>query len=786
MIRSSIVPCCGLVVSVVSYGAQAQAVVPATVASSDRTMVVSRQVTTVADAPADAAGMDDIVVTAQKRSERVSDVPLSITAVTGDQLAKQQILSTSDLERIVPGFTYQASGYGSPVFAIRGIGFFDTALTIAPAVSVYLDQVPLPFSIESEGITLDLERLEALKGPQGTLFGQNSTGGAINYIAARPTQDLHAGTSLTYGRFNELDAESFVSGGLSDTVTMRVSGRYERQDAWQHSYTRNDTLGKRNFFTGRALVDWKPSPDVKFELNVNGWRDKSDTQAPQFRGYSPTTVPGRAEQAAVLPSYPLSPVDIRSADWDPNTRLARDDSFYQVSLRGDANIEDWGSLTSITAYMQYRADTPTDQDGTAFRDLYVDRRAQLSTFYQELRGSGTTGPLRLTLGGNVQLDNTTEDQESQSLGSNQQVGPFLFNGFSLNNSQRISTWAGFVAADVKLSSKLTLQGSARYTDQTHDYAGCLADRNGGLAQAFSFLSTALSGSPTIIGTNQCVTLGANNKPAGLINEQLNQHNTSWRASLNWKPTSDALLYANVTKGYKAGSFPLVPAIRASQLVPVVQESLVAYEAGFKLSALQRRVSLSGAGFYYKYDNKQIFGFIDTGFPFGNLPGLVNIPRSSVRGGEIELTANPVAALRVSAGATYVDSRVDSDFLTPDPFARILNIRGEAFPNTPKWQLLGDAEYDVPLNATVKAFAGGSVRYRSSSYASVGEAPQFLIDRYALLDLRAGLERGALRGEVFGRNVTNKRYITQASHVIDTVDQYTGMPATYGVTISYRY
>ena len=106
------------------------------------------------------ANVADIVVTAQKRAERLSDVPLSITAVSGDQLAKQRILDPSDLERVVPGFTFQPSGYGAPVFAIRGIGFFDTAITVSPAVSVYLDQVPLPFSVEAEGVSLDLERLE--------------------------------------------------------------------------------------------------------------------------------------------------------------------------------------------------------------------------------------------------------------------------------------------------------------------------------------------------------------------------------------------------------------------------------------------------------------------------------------------------------------------------------------------------------------------------------------------------------------------------------------------------
>ena len=728
----------------------------------------------------------DIVVTAQKRSERLADVPLSITAVTGDQLTKQQITTPSDLERIVPGFTFQPSGFGAPVFTIRGIGFFDTALTVSPAVSVYLDQVPLPFSVEAEGVSQDLDRLEALKGPQGTLFGENSTGGAINYIAAKPTQDFHTGGSLTYGRFNEVDTDGYVSGGLSDTLSARISARYERHDDWQYSYTRNDSLGRRRFFSGRGLLDWKPSPDIKFELNVNGWRDKSDTQATQFVSYQPINPSGRPDSMLVLPDYPHAPDDIRAADWDKGADLTRNDSFYQVSLRGDANVSDWGTLTSITAYMQYRADTPTDQDGVNFQDFYERRLANLKTFYQELRGTADLGPLRFTLGGNLQLDHTFEDQETQSLATNQTVGPFLFTGFSLNNNQRFNTKAAFGAVDYKLTSKLTVQGSARYTDQDHGYRGCLADRGGGLATAFSVLSTELSGMPTVIPENGCVTLGADGQPVGRQAEQLNQNNVSWRGSLNWKPTTDVLIYGNVTKGYKSGSFPQVPAIRADQLSPVTQESLVAYEGGVKFSTFNRKLSVSAAGFYYDYHDKQIFGFINTGPPFGNLPGLVNIPRSSVRGGEIEIHASPTRSLKLSAGATYVASKVNSHFLTPDPFGVITDIHGERFPNTPKWQLVGDVEYDVPVGATTKAFVGSSVRYRTSSYAAVGANAFYRLPGYALLDLRAGIERGPFRLEVFGRNVTDKRYITQVVYLIDTVSRFTGFPATYGATISYRY
>src|SRR5258706_3450863 len=177
--------------------------------------------------------ISEIIVTAQKRSERLNDVPMSITALTGERLQELQVLQVSDLSRVVPGFSYQPSDYGTPVYSIRGIGFKDVAVAVAPTVSVYIDQVPLPYSVETQGAAFDVDRVEVLKGPQGTLFGQNSTGGAMNFIAAKPTEHLEAGADATYGRFNEADAQGFLSGPLSDTVSARVAVRNEQRDALQ-------------------------------------------------------------------------------------------------------------------------------------------------------------------------------------------------------------------------------------------------------------------------------------------------------------------------------------------------------------------------------------------------------------------------------------------------------------------------------------------------------------------------------------------------------------------------
>ena len=166
----------------------------------------------------DAVEVGEIVVTAQKRQQSINDVGMSITAASGEQLAARGVADTSQLTKVVPGFNYNETAQASPVYTIRGIGYQDSSIAASPAVTVYVDEVPIPYSGGTLGAALDLERVEVLKGPQGTLFGSNSTGGAINYIAAKPTERLAAGANLRYGRFNTVDTSGFATSSSRSQV----------------------------------------------------------------------------------------------------------------------------------------------------------------------------------------------------------------------------------------------------------------------------------------------------------------------------------------------------------------------------------------------------------------------------------------------------------------------------------------------------------------------------------------------------------------------------------------
>jgi iron complex outermembrane receptor protein len=748
------------------------------------------------DSASSSGALQEIIVTAQKRAERLNDVPLSITAATGEQLQELGITSPASLDKIVPGFVFTQSAYSAPIYTIRGIGSYDEAIAISPAVGVYVDQVPLPFSRMTPGASFDLARVEVLKGPQGTLFGENSTGGAINYIPNKPTDHLDAGGEVTYGRFDETDAEAFVSGPIASGFNARLAVMTEQRGDWQQSYTTGDQLGQRHFTTGRLLLDWLPQDGLRVEFGLNGWFDKSDTQAKQKIGYAPISpggfpgAPGYPNLQAQLQAYPNAPNDPRAADWDPGANYQRNDNFYQFSIRADWDIADRLTLTSLGAYSHLKVDTPDDNDGTTLPNSYSIILGSIDTYTEEIRLSGAAGEadrLKWMLGGNYEYDGTHDEQDLSLNATNSGIGPFRWNGLDNLNNQIVDTEAVFGSLDFGLTQSLAAQGSVRYTSQDRDYHGCLADNgNGQLAAAFSFLSSSLSGSPTAIPPGGCVTLSSTtNKPlTDGIHSSLDQDNVSWRTGLSWKPLTDVMLYANVTKGYKAGSYGTVPAIRPVQADPVTQESVLAYETGFKSEFLDHKAQLTGAAFYYDYTHKQLLGSINLGPPFGTLPGMVSIPKSRVAGGELDATLQPVSGLTLRIGGTYVNSKVLGSYFLANPLGGpAVDIGDDRFPNTPLWQATSDAEYQFARLNDWTAFVGATATYRTSTLSFFGGNQDFVLPAYALLDLRAGFERDAWRVELWGHNVTDRFYTTFAQRVTDTIIRTVGMPLTYGITVS---
>ena len=751
------------------------------------------------------ATMSEIIVTAQKHSERLLDVPMSVSAISGSALDDHGVSAVGDLEKFVPSLSYTQTLYGAPILTIRGMGFFDESVGASPAVTVYVDQSPIPFSRETEGVALDIERVEVMEGPQGTLFGQNSTGGAINYIAAKPTSHFAAGADLGYGRFDDVNAQGFVSGPLSNTVAARLAVATEERGPWQQSVSRDVQLGRKDFQTARLLVDWTPSDALKLEFSASGWRDGSDTQANQFQRYDPSALngyggtPNYPNIAANLRATPPAPANDRAADWAPGFDFTRNDNFYHLSLRGDWAIDGQTTLTSLSSYSHLKLHSPVDADGTQYPILLITLEGRAETYAQELRLDGHWGEhLRWMAGGNYQHDDVPDRQGVANQGSNSGVGPVRFDVFSNHAHQRIETKAGFGGADYDLLDTLTLQTSARYTTQDRSLDGCLVDGDGGLASAFGYLSTIINGDPhfpaagdpSYIPKGGCTTFDSTtNLPVKNVHRVLDETNTSWRAALSWKPVTDFAVYGSITRGYKGGSFGTIAFVRSDEADPIKQESVTAFELGSKAELLQRKLELSGSAFLMNYTNKQLVGYISDSF-FGSLPGLVSIPKSRVTGAEASLAARPVDGLKLSAGVTYLHTEVLSDFGTLGPLATSgsSDVKGEPFPSTPKWTAVADAEYRFNPVAGWSPYAGISTHYRDKAPSTFAEPPEFEVKAYTLLDARLGIENEdrSWRFELWGSNITNVYYWRHVDHQLDTVTRVPGMPATYGATLSARF
>lgn len=744
----------------------------------------------------------EIVVTANRRSQALTDVGLAISVLDSSQLETRQVSSVNDLAALVPGLSIGNSGYATPIYSLRGVGVNEPTVGAGSSVTVYVDEVPLTLPIFTRGATLDLERVEVVKGPQGTLYGQNATGGAINYIAAKPTDSFKAGIRGSYGRFNTASLEGFVSGPLTDSLKGRIALRGERGNGWQQSFTRDDKLGKVRKFAGRAMLEWEPGDRFRALLNFNGWKDKSDTQAPQL-------IKIVAGNPAVPPfpfvtSAPLAAKNDRSADWDRDRDFGQNAWFYQSSLRMEYDLADDVTLTALTAYSKFRNQSAHEADGIGYsaaigRDVVdgaYDLASRANSFTQEVRLSAKFSNIDFVVGANYQRDNVDDYQlghfDDFSVISN-------FFGVDINttrniNHQRVRSYGVFANVEAELTNYLTVSGGMRINNESRNFTGCSADAGNGNAAAgynnFTNFLRAGRGLPPLtaaqrIAPGGCLTSNADLLP-GFKYDRLEQSNVPWNVNVNLKPFDRSLIYARVSKGYKAGNYPSLSAGNNASFTPVSQEALQAYELGFRSNAIEG-LSIEGAIFRYDYTDKQQRGRKDTGFPFGLVATQVNIPKSRIDGAELSVGLRPVKGLTLSGAAVYIDTKI-KEYTGYSIEGPLVNMQGLPLNFSPKWSVNLDANYSGPITSTLNIFGGAGIAYRSKTTAQLAASSLYDIDAYTLVNAQLGIEdsQGRWKAWVFGNNITNKYYWTNVVKFADTVTRFTGMPATFGVSFAYKF
>lgn len=734
-----------------------------------------------------AVAAGEIVVTAQKREQRLNDVPMAVAVLGGDDLRDRNIANPEQLIAAVPGFSYSSTQYDTPVYTLRGIGFVEASLAATPAVSVYVDQVPLPYPAMTKGAILDLDRVEVLKGPQGTLFGQNSSGGSVNYIAAKPTRTPAAGFTLGYGRFDAIDASAFVSGPLSDAIRVRVAAKFASAGPWQKSRTRDDEIGRVDELIGRLLVEYDAGAGTRIELNLNGWRDRSDTQVPQLIALRPAIA---ATASQNIRDSVFTPTNARQADWTAGLPLERRNRMVQASLRLTQSLGDFADLTTITSYQHLRRASLQDTDGSPFEGVHSGNSGTIGSFFQEIRlAPPTAGRVNWVLGATFARDNVYDTQQIYiDEASNSNIAGIHYRGVDSYSDQNVRTLAVFASGDLEITEGLRLEAGVRYTHDRRIFEGCSGDiGDGQLVRVIArlqgiFKQAAGLPPPTQTLDPRCLTLNSNFDSAPAL-DRLAEGNLSWRAGLNYKTGNDGLIFASASRGYKSGSFPTLAASSARQFRPVTQESVLAFEAGVK-QPITRGVQLNASAYYYDYTDKQLRArVLDP--TFGPLEALVNVPKSRAIGAELELSARPIPGLSLSLSGAFLDTKIKR-FTGFDQLGIVRNFAGTPFPFAPKWSGVADVQYDWSLSEDLTGYVGGSLSARSATRGAIDSDPLFRIDGYSLLDLRAGVKNDeGWSVSLWARNVTNRYYWNSAFRSTDVVVRFAGRPATFGLTIGYQ-
>lgn len=530
--------------------------------------------------------------------------------------------------------------------------------------------------------------------------------------------------------------------------------------------------------------------------------------------YAPLQPPGLPQVA----NYPLAPRNPRAADWDPqgrfsaaNKKFELDTWFVQPFLRIDAEVSDKITITSLTTYSRFNTDSLFDVDGTVFEIGEIKQFGSIKEFSQELRLSGQAGIVNWVVGGNYQTNKIAENLDILilNLSNVQNIGG---SGFSahispITTKQDTDAKAIFGNVELKFSDKFSFVAGARYTDTKIDFAGCNLDSGppipnspttgvtSSLRGFFNILYGLLSGNAGAnpVQEGGCITLdnvSRNGNPPTFLPtdsaQTLSEDNVSWNLTANFKPSPDSLLYARVSKGYKSGSFPTIGASTSIQFNPARQESLLAYEGGFKLSALDRRVRIEGAGFYYDYKNKQLSNFIPDAV-FGPLVATVNIPKSRVIGAELSASIMPVEGLTLSGGVTYIETKI-TEFIGFDVDGNSRDLSGQRFNLAPKWSGSAGAQYEFPLSGSLDGFIGSDVTFRSSTQGVIGAtSADYNIDGYSTVDAQAGIvSNDGWKVQVWGKNIFNKYYWSNVNRISDTIVRVAGMPTTYGVTVGKKF
>ena len=737
-----------------------------------------------------ATTVDEIIVTATRREQRLIEVPVAVTAVGGEQLENSGVTDIRELTSLVPSVQFQTPGGGADSsIRIRGVGTTSTNPGLESPVGVVIDGVIRARTGVALSELGDLERIEVLRGPQGTLFGRNTSSGLINIVTRQPDfSGINGRVEATFGNYDNRRVAGAINLPLGDDLALRVEGSSELRDGFYSDANSNESLDNIDRQFVRAKLLWQPSENVTWNFSADYTTRKENCCVALLAIAGPTfnTVNQIAAASGGIGYPSANPFD-RQASKNATRRNQEDIEDMGVSASGEFDLG-WASLTSITAYRSWAADRSQDFDHSGV-DLGFfapnGLHQEFDVFTQEFRLQGTSGRLDWLLGA-FYADETVVNDSAFRMGAD---FPAIFGGAA---AFQATTLAAFTPGDgargigeqqgqdisifthniFNVTDAFSITAGLRYTqnDKEIDYRGenfnpacdsavATNDATGRALFCLPFWDTRLN-------------------PVGDSDSRTEEATTgTLNAAYQFSPTLNT--YASYSRGYKSGGYNFdrggftTPATPNARDLAFVEETVDAYEVGVKGEFFDRTLRANFAAFHQTFEGFQLIEFTGASFVVRSLAEVIS------KGAELELTWLPMDGLTITNGLSYTDA-----YYTDDPGN--LTYSGREMEQSPDWVNVSSITWEFPIGEGLTGVAYADARY-SSEFFTGGFDPNRVQESFTTANVRFSLRdvSEAWQLDVYARNVFDKDYyrrVIPATFQSGSYSAFLGDPRTYGVTL----
>lgn len=726
---------------------------------------------------ADDGALEEIVVTARRRSESLQTTPVAVTAFTAEALESRNVDTLDNIAKFTPNIRFDGAAalsggnYNATVF-IRGIGQNDFAIFSDPGVGFYVDGVYYARSIGGIMDAVDLQSVEVLRGPQGTLFGKNTIGGAVLINTQRPTEDFGGRVEVTGGRFNRFDAKGTLNVPLADgKLLTRLSVSSLNRDGYAKRLSDGEDMGNRNADSARLQMQTDLAENVTFHIvgDVTRAREHSApnkllavapapglTGVPFLTNYNQLVAPSRG---VVAPNGQRTLNSSFITD-SPYTTWATGPNINNLDLWGVAGTLNWdlggAEVKSITAYRKLEAVFGRDGDNTPFTYRETFNDDEQWQFSQELQISGDSFDGRVTwIGGLYYFTEEGSDQARADLaiGLWPPLGPPLSPATRILNKIDNSSYAAFGQGNVKLTDELSATLGARW-NRDKKWISVFNQRQ----------------RDNVIFTD--------------VQRSAEWNSFTPKAGLEYKAAKDVLLYASAGKGFKSGGFNARPLVDASEVTQYEPETIWTYEAGAKTGWFDNRLILNAAAYLSKYDNIQL--------TVNQTPRnfVANAAKGTIKGAELEVRARPAKGLDFDLAVGYTDASYDEVGSGLGP-TQILPITKDAkFVKTPKWTVSTGLQYTYILPDDSSLALRGDLSAYSKFYNDVANTALIAQDGYGIANARLTYTSpdDSWTASAFVTNLTDRRYFVSgnASAAFGLAEVSYGRPREWGVSFAVKF